>query len=124
MSALLLLAILLIVAAFLLYSIGVWGEKLVGRLKSWQLVFFWSGFVCDSISTALMREIAGKFNFDLHGLTGAAALLLMAIHAVWATLTLAMKREKTILIFHRYSLGVWTIWLIPFVSGLIMEMHR
>ena len=124
MSISLFLATLFIVSAFILYSIGVWGEKLVGRLKSWQLIFFWSGFVCDTTGTTLMGEIAGRLNFDLHGLTGVAAIVLMAIHAIWATVTLVTKREKTILIFHRYSLAVWGIWLIPFVSGMVMAMHH
>ena len=39
------IAILSMVSALTFYTIGVWGEKIVGRLKSWHLIFFWHRFV-------------------------------------------------------------------------------
>jgi uncharacterized repeat protein (TIGR03987 family) len=120
MSNLLPFAVVFINLALVLYTIGVWGEKIVGRLKHWQLIFFWAGFIFDTTGTTLMGEIAGKINFDLHGLTGVAAIVLMALHAVWATFVLVKNHEAAIRNFHRFSLVVWFIWLIPFFSGMIM----
>jgi uncharacterized repeat protein (TIGR03987 family) len=117
-------AITFITSALVFYSIGVWGEKIVGRLKAWQLIFFWLGFVCDTTGTTLMTRIAGSFEFNIHGITGLAAIVLMIIHAVWATITLIRKNEDGIKNFHRFSLTVWFIWLIPFLSGLILAMSR
>jgi uncharacterized repeat protein (TIGR03987 family) len=69
-----------------------------------------------------MWVIAGKFNLSIHGLTGALAIVLMAIHALWATLTLLSRQENALRSFHRFSLLVWSIWLIPFFSGMVMAM--
>jgi uncharacterized repeat protein (TIGR03987 family) len=112
------------ILALILYSIGVWGEKLVGRLQPWQLYFFWIGFACDTTGTTLMGRMAGKFDWDVHGLTGLAAILLMALHATWASVALALKQEKVIAHFHRFSVTVWVLWLIPFFSGVILAMHH
>lgn len=120
MSPLLPIAIVFISGALVFYSIGVWGEKIVGRLLPWQLIFFWLGFVCDTTGTTLMSKIAGSFEFNLHGITGLAAIILMIIHAVWATITLLRKNESAIKSFHRFSLVVWFIWLIPYLSGLVL----
>jgi uncharacterized repeat protein (TIGR03987 family) len=112
------------ILALVLYSIGVWGAKLAGRLKAWQLAFFWCGFVCDTVGTALMWRIAGKSEFNLHALTGELAIALMALHATWATAALVMNRERVLHGFHRFSLTVWALWLVPFFSGAIMAMRR
>lgn len=116
------LAIIFISSALVFYSIGVWGEKIVGRLLPWQLIFFWLGFVCDTTGTTLMTKIAGRFEFNIHGITGLAAIILMIIHAIWATITLVKKNEPAIQNFHRFSLIVWIIWLIPFLSGMVLAM--
>ena len=52
--------------------------------------------------------------------TGALALLLLLVHAAWATAVLLQHKEPRLRSFHRTSLTVWLIWLIPFVTGLIM----
>jgi uncharacterized repeat protein (TIGR03987 family) len=116
-------AIVAMVLALVLYSVGVWGEKLVGRLMIWQLYFFWSGFVFDATGTILMTKIANSPTFSAHGLTGFIALLLMATHASWATLALMLKKERVIQEFHRFSLMVWFLWLIPFTSGALLAMR-
>ena len=50
------------------------------------------------------------------------AIILMMIHAVWATVVLVRKDDKAIYTFHRFSILVWVIWLIPFVLGMMMGM--
>jgi len=116
----LIVAISLITGALVLYSIGVWGEKIKGRLSPAWLVFFWAGFVCDSAGTAAMGKMAGSmFRFDFHGITGMLAIVLMALHSAWATFAFARKDEKAIRGFHRFSIAVWLVWLVPYVSGVI-----
>lgn len=46
-----LLSLILITMALVFYTIGVWSERLAGRLKAWHLIFFWGGFVFDTIGT-------------------------------------------------------------------------
>jgi uncharacterized repeat protein (TIGR03987 family) len=115
-------AAIFIVLALICYTIGVWSEKLAGWLKAWHLGFFWSGLASDTVGTTLMWETAGKFNLSVHGFTGALAIVLMAVHAIWATLTLVCRQEDALRNFHRFSLLVWSIWLIPFFSGMVMAM--
>jgi uncharacterized repeat protein (TIGR03987 family) len=108
--------------ALIFYSIGVWSERIQGRLKVWHTVFFWLGLVCDTIGTGMMFEMAGGLTYDVHGLSGLLAILLMFVHAIWATVVLARKDEKMIVNFHKFSIFVWLIWLIPYFSPMVLRM--
>ena len=107
-------------AALTFYSIGVWSERFAHRLRPWHLAFFYGGLVCDTIGTDAMRRLVGGLQFNAHGVTGAAALLLMFAHAVWATVVLVRADQRAIATFHRVSIFVWAVWLIPFMSGVAM----
>ena len=48
----------------------------------------------------------------------------MLSHAIWASLALGLKKENVLRNFHHFSLAVWAIWLVPFVSGMILAMVR
>lgn len=113
---------LVITLALVFYSIGVWSERFAGRLKVWHLVFFWLGIVCDTWGTGMMLEMVGGLTFDVHGLTGLLAIVLMFIHAVWATIVLVRKDERWINNFHRFSVVVWLIWLVPYSSPMFFSM--
>jgi uncharacterized repeat protein (TIGR03987 family) len=117
-----LLSLILITMALVSYTIGVWSERLAGRLKTWHLIFFWGGFVFDTIGTGVMMELAGGLTFNLHGVTGVIAILLMLVHAIWATVVLLRKDEQAIVNFHKFSLVVWLIWLVPYFSGFFLSM--
>ncbi len=122
MTPILGLAIVLMVSALVLYSIGVWSEKFAGQLKAWHLIFFWLGFAADTSGTTLMGKIAGSFTLNFHSLTGLAAIALMFAHAVWASLVLLRRDREHAAKFHKFSVTVWIIWLIPFVSGMALAM--
>jgi uncharacterized repeat protein (TIGR03987 family) len=118
-------AIVSISLALLFYTVGVWSEKLQGTLKKWHLCLFWIGFVFDTLGTTLMGRLANdvlKLNF--HSVTGVTAIVLMLIHAVWATIVLKNNNEKQKNSFHKFSILVWILWLIPFVSGMVFGMTR
>ena len=108
--------------ALLFYSIGVWSERIQGRLKTWHTVFFWLGLVCDTLGTGMMFDYVGGMSYDIHGISGVLAILLMFIHAIWATVVLVRKDEKMIANFHKFSVAVWVIWLIPYFSPMIWSM--
>ena len=115
-----LVGIVFINLALISYTIGVWSERIQGRLKWWHLGMFYTGLVCDSIGTWAMSLMSGSmFNFNFHGITGLAAIVIMFLHAGWATIVLIDKNEALILKFHKFSLVVWVIWLIPMVTGAI-----
>lgn len=113
---------IIITLALVFYSIGVWGERISGSLKIWHLVFFWLGFICDTLGTGLMLEMAGGMTFDVHGLTGLLAIVLMLVHAIWATIVLVRKDERWINNFHKFSVVVWLIWLVPYLSPMIIGL--
>ena len=115
-------ASIVITLALLFYSIGVWSERISGRLKTWHLVFFWLGLLCDTWGTGMMFDMAGGFTSDVHGLTGLIAIILMFVHAVWATVVLARRDERWITSFHRFSVSVWVIWLVPYFSPMFFAM--
>ena len=122
MSGLLIFAIVAIVSALVFYTIGVWSERFAGKLKPWHMVLFWVGLVFDTTGTTLMGTMAGRMEFNLHGITGALAIVLMFSHAIWAVIVLLSKKEKAILNFHKFSTIVWLIWLVPFLSGMVGAM--
>ncbi|MFC2069083.1 HsmA family protein [Chloroflexota bacterium] len=123
MTSQLLISTALITLALVFYSIGVWSERLAGRLRGWHLIFFWGGLVFDTTGTGIMFEMAGGIGFDIHGMTGIIAILLMVIHAIWASIVLVHKDEKAITSFHRFSILVWAMWLIPYFTGFFVSMR-
>ncbi len=117
----LIIAISFIFAACIFYTVGVWSEKISKRLKSWHVSVFWLGLICDTIGTGAMGKLAGSIiQFNIHGLTGLLAIILMLFHAIWATRVIIRKDERMILQFHKFSIVVWIIWLIPMLSGMIL----
>ena len=123
MTSQLVISTILISLALVFYSIGVWSERLAGRLKGWHLVFFWGGLVFDTTGTGIMFEMAGGLGSDTHSVTGLVAILLMLVHAVWATTVLVLRNEKAINNFHYFSVFVWAVWLIPYFTGFFASMR-
>ncbi len=117
---------LLITSALIFYSLGVWAERWSRYLKVWHVYSFWIGFTFDVSGTFAMHFI-GNSDFNIlepHTLTGQIALWLMLIHAIWATRVIRKDKTETRKKFHRYSLFVWIIWMIPYIGGVIMGMSN
>jgi len=115
-------AVIVINLALLFYSIGVWSERISGRLKPWHTVFFWLGIICDTLGTGLMFEMVGGLTYDIHGLSGLLAIILMFVHVLWATVVLIKKNEPMIVNFHKFSVAVWFVWLIPYFSPMALRV--
>jgi len=115
---------IIITLALVFYSIGVWSERIAGRLKPWHLAFFWLGLVCDTVGTGMMLEMAGGITPTIHAITGLLAIILMLVHALWATVVLLRRDERWIRSFHRFSLAVWLIWLVPYFSPMLLGLER
>ncbi|MFC2133111.1 HsmA family protein [Bacteroidota bacterium] len=125
MSTQLIISTLLITLALVFYSIGVWSERLVRYLKTWHVISFWIGFIFDVSGTLAMHGISDRpFDiFEPHTLTGQIALWLMFAHAVWATRVVVNGSDQKRTDFHRYSLIVWIIWLVPYFGGMYIGMY-
>ena len=126
MNMKLMIAIIAITMALVFYTVGVFSERHAHVLKKWHVFIFWMGLVCDTTGTLTMsliaKDNAGAGN-PLHAVTGALAIVLMIFHAVWATVTLRGGDEKHMQNFHKFSLFVWLIWLIPYFIGMFIGMQ-
>ncbi len=112
--------------AFVFYTTGVWSERIQRDLRGWHVVLFWLGLASDGYATSLMRELVatGERAGFVHTVTGVAAFGLMAVHAAWATWVLFRGSRDARAGFHRYSIVVWAIWLVPYFGGMIAGMAR
>ncbi len=126
------ISIILITLALVAYTIGIWAEKYAGKLKPWHAAAFIVGLIFDATGTYFMSLIANNGGMITEGtagvltkvmaITGAMALLLMFLHASWATVVLIRNRPKELAAFHKFSLAVWAIWLIPYFTGMAAAM--
>jgi len=66
------------------------------------------------------KMAGGLFNNTFHGITGVTAIVLMLFHAAWATVVLARRDERMIVRFHRLSIVVWSVWLLPMIGGMVL----
>lgn len=133
-EVMLIFAIVLISAALALYTAGVWGERRSGTLLVRHVALFASGFACDAGGTALMTRIAesGTYSADgiaavlttLMSVTGGLALALMGIHLLWAVGVMSKGSSEARKVFHRFSVVVWAIWLVPYFTGMSSAMFR
>ena len=121
-------AIILITLALVFYTIGVWAERAQKVLKGWHAVFFGLGLAADASGTYLMSLIANESRAagveqsiltQIMAVTGVIALLLRAVHLLWAVVVLVRDREAEKHRFHRFSVVVWAIWLVPYLTGAI-----
>lgn len=124
MDSKLILAIVTITLALVFYTIGVFAEQKSSVLKKGHVIIFWCGLFFDTFGTTVMSSIAqGSSLLSPHGITGALAILLMLFHAVWASVVFFRKNETQLKKFHKFSLVVWIIWLIPYVLGIFIGMN-
>lgn len=118
-------AIALITSALVLYSAGVWTEHRAGVLKARHAALFAGGLAMDASRTLIMSRIAAAHTSptgvltQVMQLTGGLALVLMALHLAWAVVVLLRDRAGEREAFHRFSLLVWGIWLVPYVTGML-----
>lgn len=125
MSTDLMLASGAMVIALISYTIGVFGEKFSGTIKLKHIFFFVGGLIFDTTGTSLMNKIASEnagSQFGMHQITGGAALILMAFHLVWAIWVYKKGSEEAKLKFNKFSIGVWLLWVVSFVLGMLVGM--
>ncbi|MGD8188652.1 HsmA family protein [Brevibacillus ginsengisoli] len=115
-------AVIIINLALISYTIGVWSEKRSGELKMKHLLFFGFGILFDTVGTSLMKMLAKGSFMNIHGITGLIALILMLFHTVWACVVLWKNNQNQIKKFHKFSLTVWGLWLVPYSIGVALSM--
>lgn len=126
-------AIVLISLALVGYTTGVWAERLSTLLRPAHAWLFALGFLFDGSGTYLMWRIAqqgtasvasatGGVLMSVMAITGQIALILMALHLAWALIVLVRNRPNELATFHRLSIVVWAVWLVPYLTGMVGAM--
>lgn len=126
MPAFTIYASILFSVAFVFYTVGVWAEQRAKRLKPWHAAAFFVGVVADIAGTGLMIELVGGIRINTHSIVGILGLQLMIIHFVWAISALVSSvasfgyAERALTTFHNFSVVVWGLWMIAYVTGIYM----
>lgn len=123
MSLELIIASVAITCALAFYTVGVFGERRSGTLSLRHVALFWAGLACDTTGTLLMSGIAqqsASSGFGVHAVTGMLAIVLMLVHATWATVTYVRRNERALHLFHTFSTVVWLVWLVPYIIGMLV----
>lgn len=113
-----------ITLALVFYTIGVFKERSDGELRPIHLLFFGLGLASDVTGTSLMQQIAATSVgvATTHLVAGSLALVLMLVHVIWAIAVLVRDHPDAKARFHRFSNLVWLLWLVPYISGMLMGM--
>ena len=114
MSAELVFASVAISLALFFYTWGVFGERRGGTLSLKYVLLFWIGLACDTTGTLTMS------NIGIHAITGVVAIVLMLVHALWATFTYKRGSQQARRRFHTFSTVVWLAWLVPYIIGMLV----
>ena len=70
----------------------------------------------------MMVNHVGYIKFTIHTTTGFIGVGLMLVHALWSTLVILKNDENALEKFHRFSVFVWSIWFVSYLSGVGMGM--
>ena len=120
MSIELIVASVAITCALVLYTFGVFGERRSGTLSLRHVLLFWGGLVCDTTGTMIMSNIAQQSSaggFGIHAVTGLLAIVLMLVHAVWATVTYVRHNVPTDVCYAAQGFGEELLY------GLVRQDH-
>lgn len=118
------IAIVFVTLALGFYTISIWSERIQKILKTWMVVLFGVGLVCDIIGTTMMAIISTiPWYRNTHGYCGYLALIIMLVHFVWAILAIT-KNGRYEKLFNKWSVWAWSVWVIAFVTGTIIGMCR
>ena len=108
----------LFIVALVLYTTAIFAHKFKGSLKTWMMVVFGVGLTADVSGTILLCVLPSHgWVWTFHSVAGLAALVIMTLHFTWA-LVAVTKKGKSELMFHKWSLRAWFLWLAAFVSGI------
>lgn len=108
---------LLFIVALVLYTVAIFSHKFKGELERWMISVFGLGLLADISGTLFLCILHSKgWKWNLHTISGLAALVIMALHFGWALL--AKTKVQFNESFEKYSLYAWCLWILAFVSGI------
>ncbi len=108
----------LFVVALVLYGFVIWSHQIKKKFSPWMIWLFGLGLAADISGTVFLCVVAAsRWTFSLHTVSGLISILIMALHFVWALLSV-MFGGKFEAYFKRFSIFAWFLWLVAFVSGI------
>jgi len=127
MSSTLIFAAVAMVLALVFYTSGVIGERKSKSLNKVHVLLFWLGFISICIGIYFIGKIVQSnvattdvATSMLQSLVGMIAVFIMLFHCVWATWALIRNNESQQKIFHKFSLIIWIVWLVPYVISIML----
>lgn len=88
------------------------------------ILVFWCALAADALATKLMGARVETIRWDLHTISGYAALGLMGLLTLFGTLALIQHRQAWLAGFHRLALPVWVIWVASYITGVVLGVQR
>lgn len=120
-----LVAVILIVVAFVAYAVGVVIVQRRRRITALAAVALAVGLLSDVPATALMHRSASAARLTLHSFLGYAGLVLMGLFTLMALVQ--RRRAGAELIpdkLARFGLVAWVVWLVAFAGGVLAALAR
>ena len=114
-------ALICIVFTLLAYTLAVMTISKEKKLKPLCLLLLWLAFCGSAAGAGLLKLAIGEgsgFVYGLRGFCTITAIVLLFVHAIWATALIAIPDEKSMRIFLRDSKLVWKIWIVFFALGI------
>lgn len=126
MSAVLAAGIAFMNLALFFYTYAVFSGRKAG-LQGRHLAAFGIGLLMDYLGTNQMSIYAASMGPapEVHNLSGIVSLSGMGFHFLLALLArVAGWGDAANRIFHRVSLGIYSLWCVAFASGAVAGMSR
>ena len=125
MKPIILISVISITTALVLYTVAIWRNWRAKLLTTAQIILLWFGLAADVLATQMMGlSVEGDISWDFHTISGYTGLVLMALLAITGSWAKWSGNNALLISFHRYAIPVWIIWVISYLTGVIIGMQR
>jgi uncharacterized repeat protein (TIGR03987 family) len=120
-----LVAVILIVVAFVAYAVGVVVVRRQRRITALAALALAVGLLSDVPATALMHQSASATRLTLHSFLGYAGVVLMGLFTLMALVQRRQRGAEPIPDkLARFGLVAWVVWLVAFAGGVLTAISR
>lgn len=130
MSSELIFALGAMILSLVFYTLGVIGERKSKSINKVNIILFWLGFICISIGIYFISGIVQSSiestdiaTSMLQSLVSMISVFIMLFHCVWGSWALIRNNESQQKIFHKYSLIIWIVWLVPYLISIMLAIR-
>ena len=110
-------SLVLILAAFVLYSIGLYNSRRYNFIDAFLCIFI--GAVLDAAGTWIMYSLSDEpWRWSLHSVSGVLAILLMVILSAFGAIAITFYSDKLRIFFRQALPFAYGLWVISLVLGV------